>query len=205
MIAKVCLRGNEAAEDAKLICRRIIDARAERLISGIQVDELVETLLSLHPHVVLDCWLGGVPDKSSLQDMLLFDIEDRNPLGKVPIPILLVWAQVDPDTRFPRLPGVIPAFEQKDNATAWSETALALLSAAPDRAAVLQGLGIQLHPSGWSGSVAVILEKRRPLIQQFLDDQDPEVRQVARAVDYALLQDIEGECSSEVDRDERFE
>ena len=31
-IARVCLQGNESAEDARLICRRIVDASAERLI-----------------------------------------------------------------------------------------------------------------------------------------------------------------------------
>ena len=75
-----------------------------------------------------------------------------------------------------RVSGRIPAFERNENETAWSKTALALLRAAPDRASVLQVLGIQRHPSGFSGSLAVILEERRLLFQQFLDDDDPAVR-----------------------------
>ena len=82
---------------------------------------------------------------------------------------------------------------------------MALLSVAPDRAAVLRSLAAQLHPSGWSGSLADILEQRRPLIQHFLDDEDPALRQVAREVDGALFEEIAAERSREVDRDERFE
>lgn len=93
----------------------------------------------------------------------------------------------------------------KDKATAWSETALALLSAAPDRAAVLRRLAAQLYPSGWSGSLAVVLEQRVPLIQQFINDDDPAVRQVAREIKDGLLEGIDKERSREIDRDERFE
>jgi hypothetical protein len=36
-IANVCLRGNEATNDAELICRRIVDAQTERLIPRLQL------------------------------------------------------------------------------------------------------------------------------------------------------------------------
>ena len=205
-IAKICLRGDDAAEDSALICRRIADASTERLIHSVELSGFVEAMLSLHPLVALDCWLEGKPDTWGRQaGRWVADIEDRNPLGKVPPPILLEWAQRNPDTRFSKLASVIPALVNEDNATAWSETALALLSAAPDRAAVLRGLTARLHPSGWSGSLADILEQRRPLIQHFLDDEDPAVRQVAREFGDALLTDIAAERSREVNRDERFE
>jgi hypothetical protein len=131
--------------------------------------------------------------------------EDRNPLSVVPLPILLEWADGDPDTRFPRLAGIIPAFEQKDGVTTWSEGALALLSAAPNRAAVLRGLATQLHPRACFGSLADILERRRLLLQAFLADDDPAVRQVARETDDSLQHEIASERRGEVNRDERFE
>jgi len=82
---------------------------------------------------------------------------------------------------------------------------LALLEDAPNRSAVLRGLAGQLHPSCWSGSLVNILEKRRELIQRFLGDEDPEVRQVAREIDHLLRQDMAAWQAREVDRDERFE
>lgn len=123
----------------------------------------------------------------------------------MPLPLLLEWADVDPSTRFPRLAGVIPAFKNQDDTTEWSEAAWALLGAAPDRAAVLWGLASQLHPSAWSGSLADILERRRPLLQPFLGDDDPAVRQVARETDDEIQQEIVSRRLREVSRDERFE
>jgi len=70
--------------------------------------------------------------------------------------------------------------------------------------AVLRGLATQLPASGWIGSLADILERRRSLIQAFLDD-DPAVRQVARETDDRLQREISVERSHEVGRDERFE
>ena len=137
--------------------------------------------------------------------MYLIDFPNRNPLGKIPTPILLEWAERDPVIRFPRLAGLIPALVVRDKVRAWSDSALALLSAAPDRAAVLRDLAAQLHPRLGFGSLADILEQRRPLIQHFLDDEDPAVCKVAREIDNALLEDIPAERSREVDRDERFE
>jgi hypothetical protein len=159
----------------------------------------------LHPPVALDFFLGGVRDEWGHREIFSIDREARSPLSKVPTAVLLDWAHGDPVTRFPQLAGVVPAFANQDGAAAWSETALAILDDAPDRAAVLRSLVAQRHQSGWSGSLADILEKRCELIRRFLDDEDPAVRQVAREIDNALLEDIAAERSHEVDRDERFE
>jgi hypothetical protein len=204
-IAKVCLRGNQAAADAERVCRRLLDANHEGVVSGFQIDELVGALFALHPEVALDCWLGGTRDDWRLRSELFTEIEDRTPLGRIPTPTVIDWAHRNPEIRFPRLAAVVSAFSTLDGVTVWSETALALMNNAPDRAAVLKGLGTQIHPSSWSGSLADILEKRRPLLRHFLHDGDPAVREVARKLDHDLLQEIDAERSREVGRDERFE
>lgn len=205
-IATVCLSDTESATEAEHLCSRISDPRANGRASWLNLDELIKTLFSLHPFVALDCWFSGGKDEWRHPHMHFRNgMDNRNPLKRVPLPLLLEWAEGDPDTRFPRLAGTIPAFEQEDGATQWSEVALALLGAGPDRAAVLQGLASQIHPSGWSGSLADILERRRPLFQAFLDDDDPAVRQVARETDDGLQREIAFRRSHEVERDERFE
>jgi hypothetical protein len=82
---------------------------------------------------------------------------------------------------------------------------LALLDAAPNRAALLKHLAGRLSPRSWSGSLADILERRRPLIQRFFADEDPAVCQVAREIDSHLERKIAAEAACEVNRDERFE
>jgi hypothetical protein len=205
-IATVCLSDIESATEAERLCYRISDASANGQVSWLDLEELIKTLFSLHPFVALDCWFSGGQDewRHSYMDFLN-GMDDRNPLKRVPLPLLLEWANGDPDTRFTRLASTIPAFEKEDGATQLSEVALALLGTGPDRAAVLQGLASQIHPRGWSGSLADILERRRPLFQAFLDDDDPAVRQVARETDDRLQREITFERSREGERDERFE
>ncbi|WP_143741861.1 type 1 periplasmic-binding domain-containing protein [Thiorhodovibrio frisius] len=205
-IAKVCLSDTESATEAEHLCCRISDASANGRASWLNLNELIETLFSLHPFVALDCWFAGGQDEWRHSYMHFRNgMDNRNPLKRVPLPLLLQWANGDPETRFSRLAGTIPAFDQQDGATQWSEGALALLGAGPDRATVLQGLASQIHPRGWAGSLADILERRRPLFQAFLDDDDPALRQVARETDDGLQREIVLRRSHEAERDERFE
>jgi hypothetical protein len=204
-IATICLRGPEAGSDASLICNRIVDASGTGFGAVRQLGELIEVLLTSHPQVALDCCLGGTQDRSPVLTWLLTRDEHRNPLGKVPIPILLDWAGQDPETRLPRLANVIPVLDTKADPLAWNEAALALLNATPDRATLFRRLAERLRPRIWGGSLADILERRRPLIQQFFHDNDPAVCQVAREIDSHLQREIAAEAAREVNRDERFE
>jgi len=88
-IAKVCLRDNDAAEDAGLVCRRLVEHHTEQLISRFQLDGLVEALFTFHPQVALDCFLGGVQDEWRHREILSIDLEARNPLCKVPTQVFL--------------------------------------------------------------------------------------------------------------------
>ncbi|HYN79711.1 MAG TPA: hypothetical protein VES73_18170 [Lamprocystis sp. (in: g-proteobacteria)] len=204
-IARVCLQGTEAIPDALLLCNRVGDAVAAGFGSWGQRGDLIETLLTLHPQAALDCWLGDAEDRRPVSMRYLARNDERNPFGKISTPILVEWAGRDPETRLPRLADVIRVLEKPEGDPAWSEAALALLTAATDRAVILQRLAERLRPSAWGGSLAVILEQRRPLIQPFLTDADPAVRQAARAIDQALQREIAAEAASAVSRDERFE
>jgi hypothetical protein len=169
------------------------------------LDDLIGALLTLHPQTALDCWLGSTEGHQSAFAPRLAVDDDLNPFGKVPTPTLLNWAKRNPETRLPQLMEVIPVLENQDGVPAWSEVALSLLGEATDRAGMLQGLAERLRPTSWSGSLAVVLEQRRPLIQHFFDDEDPAVRQAARAIDHSLQREIDAEAEREVKRDERFE
>jgi len=70
--------------------------------------------------------------------------------------------------RFPAvLSAIIPFIESDKGAPKWTDTALAILDSAPDRATVLAGLVDHFRPRGWSGSLADKLERRRALPQAF--------------------------------------
>jgi hypothetical protein len=113
IIASVCLKGTEAAADAGLVCQWIADASTAHRSPSIPLDDLAKTLLTLHPQTALDCWLGDTQESWQVLAWRLFGNDDRNPLGQMPLPILLEWAGRDLETRLPRLADVIPVLEKQ--------------------------------------------------------------------------------------------
>lgn len=120
---------------------------------------------------------------------------------------LIAWAQINPQMRFPRLASAItPIVKTNEEKTlSWSATALRILQLAPDRSAVLREFGSHFRPSGWSGSLADVLESRRVLPRTFLLDPDPRVSAWAREQDAELGRLTELERLRERRTDETFE
>jgi len=85
----------------------------------------------------------------------------------------------------------------------------ALLTNAPDAAAVAETLIDALIPSSWSGSRADAIRKRLPLLDQLSDILGPAHqdqvaawrRRVMRVIDYEARRELEEDRA----RDERFE
>ncbi len=206
-IAELCLTGSHMASDAQALCERVRDTARDWRRNLQELDELVECLLELHPHVALNCWLeDDAKHWANVVDQFVGTY--RNPLGKVPPAILLQWAEQEPETGYLRLAAVVPLFDRDEEtgASGWSEIALALLESAPDRQSVFQTLVIErIRPNSWSGSLTAILEQRCSLVSQFLEDSDPGIRQSTQRLDRDLRTEIEQERTREHIRDERFE
>ena len=84
-----------------------------------------------------------------------------------------------------------------------------LLERAPDPVAVARIFVKRFWPSGWTGSLAVILEGRRKLFTNLEHSPDPELAEFAIAEGRRLGSDIEAQRRWETEhahkRDERFE
>jgi hypothetical protein len=188
---------------------RVRDAAKDRTTYFSALDELISTLVELHPLVALKCWVGNdYKDWTSINDRFVLN-SDRNPLRNVATSILLEWVNQEPETRYSRLAAVIPQFDKAESdgsVTVWSEPAVALLATAPDRETVFRALVTErIRPNEWVSSVADVLEQRRSLIRQFFDDPDPAIRRAAQELDENLEKEIAWERSHESERDERFE
>jgi hypothetical protein len=128
-----------------------------------------------------------------------------NAFAKVPAATLANWAAQAPEARVPRLAGVIPLSVPGDEGQVLSEAVLALFDLAPDRLVLLRTLERRLRPTAWGGSLAVVLERRRPLLRPFLADRDPEVQRFAKEIDERLQAEIAYESEREAARDRRDE
>ena len=127
----------------------------------------------------------------------------------MPEEVLLHWCDEQAQTRYVAMANVIPSFQPtKDGAPQWTRIALQFLERAPGPGAVLQQFTAQFTPStGWSGSLASILEANAALLDQL--DAFPALQKNIKQEKDRLQQWVSGQRSRETardrQRDERFE
>jgi len=151
---------------------------------------------------------------------VFFKLRDHRscPLDGIDESVLLAWAREDPDVRFPRLAEVIRLWRKldgtggDDDATGdlvWTPIALKIIQEARDIERLCAVIIERMHPLGWSGSLADILQSRVPLLDQLRDNPNPVIGRAAHAAIGKLEQEIRDARSYEErerrSRDERFE
>ena len=121
-------------------------------------------------------------------------------LGLVPAEVLIDWCNEKPVTRYAFAAGACKLFEKQDDEKtplAISDTAVALLAAAPDKIVVVQKFIRRFRPSGGSGSPADILEARLPLLDQLTASGDEAVGSAIAMAKTSLQKWIDAERARE--------
>ena len=124
-------------------------------------DQLVRALFETSPYECLDTFFGSGGPPRLEQVMMLRPLRGGG-FDAVPHEIVLSWAQRDPTVRFPIVAMGLRPLKGNEQTTPpeWSDKALSVLAAAPDRVAVLEAFATQFVPGSWSGSRAVVIENR---------------------------------------------
>jgi hypothetical protein len=210
-IAKACLVGEKGASIARDLCRRLKQAVSSNETYEFEHDGLIGALLSVQPAATLDGLLVGEA-KEVMRGVRIINGLHGHSLAAVPDEVLLDWCDQDAEVRYPIIARVIPISNSTDEAAPrkWTTVALRLLDKAPDRVEVLKQFVGQFHPkSGWSGSLAAILESNAKLLDQLDAYPDPTVISFVRDEKKRLAKVIENEkqheTASDRGRDERFE
>ena len=123
-------------------------------------------------------------------------------LSLVPIEVLIDWCNEEPETRYAFAAGGCKLFEkQADDKSPLviSETAIALLEAAPDKKAVVETYLSRFRPSSWSGSLSGILQARLPLLDQLIVSDDEAVSSAIQSAKKTLLKWIDTERAQETE------
>jgi hypothetical protein len=207
-VARVCLVGPDAAEDARKLCERFAEAlRGDG--AAWRYDHVAKALFELQPEVALDVFLRRSDNRgrSSLFRMTVME-SDESPVNRVAQEVLLHWANKDVDARYPWLAGEIRLFDKAGDSPVdlrWSSIARHLLERASDRKAVLNAFGWHLEPTSWSGSLADVLTPYVRPIQELLSHSDAIVREWAKEKEQRLLSRIKAERAGERRTDESFE
>jgi len=109
----------------------------------------------------------------------LYSERHESALELVPAEVLIDWCNEKPDTRYAFAADTCKLFEKQDDKKvplAISNTAVALLAAAPDKTAVVSRFIRRFRPSVWAGSLADILEAKLSLLDQLAVCNDEAVR-----------------------------
>lgn len=199
-VMEVCLAGTEGEPFAKSVCLKIREGLDSYVLSSYKIGYILKALFSTQPTIALDTFLLGEGDVENR-------LERRSPLNQMEPEALRAWAEVDAETRYPIVGRLLSVFEVNnlDDAVGLSPKFLELLEHAPDRFEFLGGVRGRIHPNGWSGSLANILERRRALLDPLAHHRDPAVQKWLSGLDAWLAGCIKAERLREAEREESFE
>ncbi len=125
-------------------------------------------------------------------------------LGFVPTEVLIGWCKEKPETRYAFAAGACKLFEKQDDdktPLVISDTAVALLEAAPDKKAIVEALVSRFEPCSWSGSLAAILEARLPLLDQLVVTGNEAIISAIETAKETLLSRIYAERARETEKE----
>jgi hypothetical protein len=210
-LIKQCLTGSDGWSTFVTVCDNFKQALSEHQIYSHNSGRLFQALFKAQTTGALDAFLGAGDADQLCQAILDASRHHPNPLNTLPITDLTAWCNMAPAERFPLMARVVGLFKgtEDEPQTEWTDGALAVLENAPDRAAVLKEFFRRLRPMSWSGSRAVAMEMRLPLLHTLKAHADPTIVALATAEETRLRAeiDIEREHERQEDRqaDERFE
>ncbi|MDT9599135.1 hypothetical protein [Sphingosinicella rhizophila] len=203
---KHCYVGAEGETRARDLIRVLKAKIAAREVYAFQLDYAFDALFEAQPRVALDEFFLVLGD----DDDPIYGgvgLDKRSPLEKVKPEVLWAWADKAADSRYPLIGRSLSIFtsDPLDQNIGLSPLFVEGIDRAPDRAAFLEHNASRLAPSGWSGNLSVILDRRRELLLALSEHSDATVRswvstQISKLADWA-----DREREREGEQEERFE
>lgn len=202
-----CYAGPAGEHGARELCQHIKRLISDKIIYAFSIDHVFEALFETQPLVALDEFLLG--DESDDNDDPIYGgvIFHRSPLDKVESTVLWSWADQEPKLRYPLVSRSISVFatDQLSDDTGLSPQFLEGVDRAPDRAEFLNSLRARMHPSGWSGNLSAVLDRRADLLQQLASRPDQAVQAWTVEQTASLKKWANRERERETEREEAFE
>jgi hypothetical protein len=210
-IATTCLGGNEGAAVVRELCAGLKDAIAKYATHAFYHDDLLLGFLKVQPAASLNGLCAGDAQELALGIRILDEASTRQDLlGVVTDEELIRWCEEDAAIRYPAIARAITVARRASETEPprWTDRALHLLSKAPDAGELLRQFVDGFTPrSGWSGSLAAILEAHAPLLDdlhEFSNLADVIAEQRTKLKE-AIEKQRQWETALDKQRDERFE
>ena len=168
VIVRASLTGDEGKSIVRQLCRGLLSAVASHSVSAFEYDDLMTSLLKVHPSEVLDELIRGDKKAKSRSVGLISDFtrHHKSPMDAVPEATLVAWCDRDPRPRYPFAAAIATLYNQKndENSDGWREITRSLLLKAPDQEAVFKEIASRLFPTGGAGSLSSQYEARLKLL-----------------------------------------
>lgn len=204
---KECYSGPRGEDGARELCRLLKAKVAAREVYAFNLDHAFDTLFEVQPIVALDELLlaAKADDEDSIYGIVEFS--KQSPLEKVDPVVLWAWADQAPDVRYPLLSRSLRVFATNNfgDDDGLSPLFLEGLEKAPNKAAFLQSNTARMLPSGWSGNLSIVLDKRREFLGSLADHPDSDVRSWVAEHISNLKQWADQERGRESESEETFE
>lgn len=219
-ICQYCLSDDAPMSEITEIVELLFDGIESYRLYSFELSDVLQPLVRNFPEIVLEnIFVGG--NSEELRSYLVF--RDRSydihgvSLNEAPIDRLLDWCGGDPE-KIAKLAGVIFPFtvvegggSPLDNPSKvkLSEHMNSLLNSVDDKTRVVEAIFSRVWPSGWSGSLADILEVRGRALEELCNYPSPMVQQMVteklKEIRKAVLKYRASEADDNNRREQRFE
>jgi hypothetical protein len=206
---------NEIRDIVSLLCDGVETYR----LYAFELENIIAHLVKTYPEYVLD---RVFIDSENSEQLMYLLFKDRvnpssSPLNFAPIERVLDWCNGNQD-KIQKVAGAVSAYTSLDRESqalgnpkkvALSKHITSLLDAAEDKGAIVETIFSRTFPSGWSGSLADILEVRSKAFAELLTQDSPEVQKIAKAklslLDRSIRENRCRESDEYNQREQRFE
>ncbi|MFG6458584.1 hypothetical protein ACG00X_17220 [Roseateles sp. BYS96W] len=200
-LAELALASAEGEAVAIHLCKVLTHReRGQHWPLSYAADRLLRRVFGAHGAVALEAFYQAYMGRR-LDALSQLSVDAEHPVRLVPVDTLLDWVRVEPLGRGPWVAGMIDAFD----GIGLSETALALLQMAPDRAAVLEGFERAVHSTYICGSFQEASALRLLALESLTTDAAADVAEWARKHVECIQEFVACWQRQARDRDQSFE
>lgn len=204
-IIKACFVNDSAKENTKTLCAKLSHAFSNYDIYAMDYLYVLESLAKKQPLAFLDGFLGNnVEHKRDIKRFFLNDIESKhNPIPAIDEDLIIDWCETNPKVRYENVASVIVPYRnsEKEGMLKWTPLSLRIINNSPDPVVVLNEFKSKFRPMSWSGSRAVIMQRRLSLLSDLRNHENTAVSGWACKEERQFQQEIESELRWEKDRE----
>lgn len=219
-VCNYCLGEDAPISEVSDIAKLVFDGIENFRLCSFELGVLISPLVKNFPELVLDCvFVGG--DSEELRSYMVFrdrSYGTREPsLNEASIDRLLSWCGGDQEKLDKLANMVCPYTTLEDGETPLenpskvklSDHMMAILDAVENKPKVVETIFSRTWPSGWSGSLADILEVRGRALAGLSDYPSPDVKRIVteklKEIEQAIQKNRAREADENNSREQRFE